>query len=53
MFVTVLTKSLRPVHLKDVAQLKYDPEQSLVYHIPSNAFDGKKDGNILCWAMSV
>jgi hypothetical protein len=42
MFVTALTKSPRPAHLKDVAQLEYEPEQSLVYYIPSNAFDGKR-----------
>jgi hypothetical protein len=32
--------------LKDDAELEYEPEQSLMYHIPSNSFDAKKDGYI-------
>jgi hypothetical protein len=44
MFVTVLTKSSRLAHLEYVAELEYEPEKSLVYHIPSNTFDEKKDG---------
>ncbi len=44
MFVTALTKSSRPAHLEYVAELEYEPEKSLVYHIPSNTFDEKKDG---------
>jgi hypothetical protein len=48
--VTALTKSPRPVHLKDVAELEYELEQSLVYHIPSNTMR-KKMGTFLSWAM--
>ena len=35
MFVTALTKSLRPAHLNDVARLMYEPGQCPVYHIIS------------------
>ncbi len=50
MFVTALTKRPRPFYL---AELEYEPEEYLVYHIPSNAFDRKRMDMFLGQAMSV
>jgi hypothetical protein len=49
MFVTELTKSLRPAHLDNDAELAYELGQSSVYHISSK----KRMDTFLGWMMQV